>query len=382
MNDTINKQIYLSSPHMGGNEMKYITEAFNSNWIAPLGINVNEFEREVCNYVDIKKGLALSSGTAGIHLALKYLGVGAGDYVFCSSLTFAASCNPIIYQNAIPVFIDSEPDTWNMSPVALKKAFEWALKENKIPKAVVVVDLYGQSADWDELIPICQEYNVPIVEDAAEALGATYKGRHCGTFGDIGIFSFNGNKIITTSGGGMVVSNNEEAIEKMFFWSTQARERVRHYEHREIGFNYRMSNICAGIGRGQLEILTDRIMQKKYIYKTYEEGLGDLPIKMMPIKSNGESNYWLSVLSINEPSSVSTNDIIEELEKNNIESRPVWKPLHIQPVFKDYQFFSHSDQDSISQHLFNTGLCLPSGTTISKDDLQKVINIIKKVFDR
>jgi len=243
----LNRRIYLSPPHAGGREMDYIKEAFDTNWIAPLGPNVDEFEKELCRYVGIKHGLALSSGTAGIHLALRYLGVGQGDVVFCSSLTFAGSCSPVIYQQAIPVFIDSEPYSWNMSPDALEKAFQWAQKKNRIPKAVIIVDLYGQSADYDCLVPICERYGVPVIEDAAEALGASYNGRKCGHFGLISVFSFNGNKIITTSGGGMVVSEDSQAIEKMRFWSAQAREDVRHYEHKEIGYNYRLSNICAGI---------------------------------------------------------------------------------------------------------------------------------------
>jgi pyridoxal phosphate-dependent aminotransferase EpsN len=365
---------------MGRNEIKYIQEAFESNWIAPLGPNVNEFEKEICSYINIKHGLALSSGTAGIHLALRYLGVQAGDYVFCTSLTFAASCNPILYENAIPVFIDSEPNTWNMSPVALEKAFQWAEKEKKLPKAVLIVDLYGQSADWDALIPICRRYNVPIIEDAAEALGATYKDKHCGTFGDIGIFSFNGNKIITTSGGGMVVSNNEEAIKKMFFWSTQSREKVRHYEHKEVGFNYRMSNICAGIGRGQLEVLEERISKKKYIFDCYEEGLKDLPIKMMPISSEGKSNYWLSVMSLENLSRLDPEDIIIALERENIESRPVWKPMHLQPLYSECLFFSSLDVKSVAEDLFHRGICLPSETKMTDEDIWRVISIIKKVF--
>lgn len=360
--------------------MKYIQEAFETNWIAPLGPNVDAFEREICNFVDAKYGLALSSGTAGIHLALKYLGVGQGDYVFCSSLTFAGSCNPIMYQNAIPVFIDSEPESWNMSPDALEKAFECAKKENKMPKAVIIVDLYGQSADYDRLLPICEHYGVPVIEDAAEALGATYKGKKCGTFGYIGVFSFNGNKIITTSGGGMVVSDDEKAIEKMRFWATQAREPERHYEHKEIGYNYRMSNICAGIGRGQLESIDEKIKARKEIRRRYEEGLKGLPIKFMPVLEKGEPNYWLTVAIIDEQSQITPNDIIVALEKENIEARPVWKPMHMQPVFKDYMFFSHSTDICIAQKLFNRGICLPSGSSMQKDEQVNVIKIITNLF--
>ncbi len=384
------KRIYLSPPHMSGKEMKYIQEAFDTNWIAPVGPNINAFEKEVCNYVGLKHGLALSSGTAGIHLTLKYVGVKTGDYIFCSDLTFAGSCNPIMYEKAIPVFIDSEPETWNMSPDALEKAFEWAKEQNKMPKAVIIVDLYGQSADYEKLLPICKHYDVPIIEDAAEALGATYRGKKCGTFGHMGVFSFNGNKIITTSGGGMVVSNDEEAIKKMSFWSTQAREPYRHYEHKEIGYNYRMSNICAGIGRGQLEALDDRITVKKQIYHRCKEEFKSLPITMMPICVKGEPNYWLSVFTINESCNVSPEDIIVALENENIESRPVWKPMHMQPVFKDYPFFSHGESknsndfnscESISENIFNRGICLPSGTAMNKEDSERIIGVIKSCFN-
>lgn len=384
----MNNRIYLSPPHMSGNEIKYIQEAFDTNWIAPVGPNVKAFEEELSNYIDVKYGLALSSGTAGIHLALKYFNVKPGDYVFCSSLTFAGSCNPIMYEKAIPVFIDSEPETWNMSSEALERAFKWAKKENKMPKAVIIVDLYGQSADYEKLIPKCDHYNVPIIEDAAEALGATYKGKKCGIFGDIGVFSFNGNKIITTSGGGMAVSNDEKAIKKMLFWSTQAREPYRHYEHKEIGYNYRLSNICAGIGRGQLQVLDDRIATRKKIYETYKEGFKHLPITMMPIHENGEPNYWLSVFTINEGCNVLPEDIIVALEKENIESRPVWKPMHMQPVFKDDPFFSHvekctsDDYDSVSESLFKRGICLPSGTAMSEEELDKIIEVVQNVFSR
>ncbi|HWJ77141.1 MAG TPA: DegT/DnrJ/EryC1/StrS family aminotransferase [Niallia sp.] len=376
----MSKRIYLSSPHMGGSEMKYIQEAFNSNWIAPLGPNVNAFEQEICDYTNSQFALAISSGTAGIHLALKYLGVGAGDYVFCSSLTFSASCNPILYEHAIPIFIDSEPNSWNMSSVALEKAFKWAEKQNKLPKAVIVVDLYGQTADWDSLLPICKRYGVPVIEDAAEALGATYKGKYCGTFGDIGVFSFNGNKIITTSGGGMVVSENKQAIDKMLFWSTQAREQVLHYEHKELGYNYRMSNVCAGIGRGQLEFLKERIAKKGAIFNKYKEDLNGLPIKMMPIINEGKSNFWLSVLTINEDCSATPSDIIGDLNGKNIEARPVWKPMHLQPFYKEYKFFSHIENGSVSGDLFNRGVCLPSDTKMIDDEIEIVIDSLKTSF--
>lgn len=371
-------RIFLSPPHMSGSEMKYIQEAFDTNWIAPLGTNVDKFEEELCEYVGVDHGLALSSGTAGIHLALKYFGVGPGDYVFCSDLTFAGSCNPILYQYANPVFIDSEPETWNMSPIALEKAFEWAKKENKMPKAVIIVDLYGQSADYDLLLPICEQYGVPVIEDAAEALGATYKGKKCGSFGHIGIFSFNGNKIITTSGGGMVVSNDEDAIKKMRFWATQSRESAKHYEHKEVGYNYRMSNVCAGIGRGQLEGLDFFIQQRKSINNLYKESFVDIPVSFMPISSNGLPNFWLSVITIVDSTIITTNDVINTLEEFNIESRPVWKPMHSQPLFKECLFFTH--ENDFSGSLFETGICLPSGTAMNREQLESIIAIIKKIM--
>ena len=361
---------------MSGNELKYIHEAFETNWIAPLGPNVDLFERELCNYVGMKHGLALSSGTAGIHLALRYLGVGIGDYVFCSDLTFAGSCNPIMYQHAYPVFIDSEPETWNMSPIALEKAFHWAKKENKMPKAVIIVDLYGQSADYENLLPICEHYGVPVIEDAAEALGAEYRGKKCGNFGYIGVYSFNGNKIITTSGGGMVVSNDEEAIKKMRFWSAQARENANHYEHKEYGYNYRMSNICAGIGRGQLQVLDERINARKKIRNLYETKMKYFPVNFMPLSEKGRPNYWLTVITLNK-NGISTEFIINELEKENIESRPVWKPMHLQPVFKSYPFFSHFDSGNVSEDLYIRGICLPSGSLLTESDLERIIHTIK-----
>ncbi|MGE7614597.1 DegT/DnrJ/EryC1/StrS family aminotransferase [Paenibacillus sp. NPDC101420] len=359
--------------------MRYIQEAFDTNWIAPLGTNVDKFEEELCEYVGVDHGLALSSGTAGIHLALKYFGVGPGDYVFCSDLTFAGSCNPILYQYANPVFIDSEPETWNMSPIALEKAFEWAKKENIMPKAVIIVDLYGQSADYDSLLPICEHYGVPVIEDAAEALGATYKGKKCGSFGHIGIFSFNGNKIITTSGGGMVVSNDEEAIKKMRFWATQSREPVKHYEHKEVGYNYRMSNICAGVGRGQLEALDSFIQKRKSINDLYRELLSDVPVFFMPISTDGSPNYWLSVITITQNSKFNFSDIIDALEKENIESRPVWKPMHLQPIFEEYLFFTHDD--NTSEYFFQNGICLPSGSAMDQKQLEMITTTIRNTFE-
>ncbi len=378
-----NKRIYLASPHMGGLEEVFVKEAFDTNWIAPLGANVDGFEKELSEYVGSKTGAALASGTAAIHMALKAVGVKKGDKVFCSSLTFAASCNPIIYEGGIPVFIDSEPESHNMSPVALEKAFKDYEEKGEMPKAVIVVNLYGQSADMDKIMEICKKYNVLIIEDAAESLGATYKGKNSGTFGEYGIYSFNGNKIITTSGGGMLVSNNEEGIAKVRFWSTQARDKARHYEHTELGYNYRMSNIVAGIGRGQLRVLEDRIAKKKEIFETYKEAFKNIEdIEMMPVCEYGKPNYWLTTITLNENSKVKPLDIILALEKENIESRPIWKPMHIQPYYKEYDFYSHNDEEeiSVSEDIFNRGVCLPSDTKMTKEEQERVIKIIKALF--
>ncbi|MFN6429958.1 Putative pyridoxal phosphate-dependent aminotransferase EpsN [Eubacterium callanderi] len=374
------EKIYLSSPHMGGEEMKYIQEAFDTNWIAPLGKNVNQFEKEMAAYVGVKTGAALSAGTAALHLGLKALGVGEGDVVFCSSLTFSASANPIIYMGAKPVFIDSEPETWNMSPIALEKAYD----KYPHPKAVIIVDLYGQAADYEKLSALCKAHHTPILEDAAEALGATYQGQKCGTFGDLSVLSFNGNKIITTSGGGMLLSNDEALIQKARFWSTQSRENERHYEHKELGYNYRMSNIVAGIGRGQLKVLDERIAKKKQIFETYKEAFTSIDtIEMMPVSDKGKPNYWLSCMTLKESSSVKPLDIMLALEKENIESRPVWKPMHLQPYFRTYDFFSHWDQmseQSIAEDIFNRGVCLPSDTKMSEVDIHRIIRIVKGLF--
>ena len=374
-------RIYLSSPHMGGLEEQFIDEAFKTNWIAPLGENVNSFEKEVADYVGIKSAVALTSGTAAIHLALKAIGMQEGDRVFCSSLTFAASCNPVMYEKGEPVFIDSEPESWNMSPVALEKAFKEAKKNNKMPKAVIVVHLYGQSCDMDKIKEICDNYNTPIIEDAAESLGATYKGIQTGAIGEFGIYSFNGNKIITTSGGGMLISNNEEKIQKARFWATQARENERYYEHLELGYNYRMSNIVAGIGRGQLRVLEERIQKKKEIYEAYKEAFKNIEdIEMMPICDYGKPNYWLSCMTINKESNIKPIDIILELEKNNIEARHIWKPMHMQPYYDGFEFYSHLEKGSVAEEIFKNGLCLPSDTKNSNEDMEKIISIIANLF--
>lgn len=370
----MSEKIWLSSPHMSdeGYEMEYIQEAFASNWIAPLGANVDGFERELAAKVGAKHAVALSSGTAAIHMALKAVGVGKGDIVFCQDLTFAATVNPVIYQNATPVFIDSDLQTWNMDPAALEAAF----KKYPEVKAVIVVHLYGLSADLDPILALCKKYNVPLIEDAAESLGTTYKGKHTGTFGDYGIFSFNGNKIITTSGGGMLVSNNEERIQKVRFWATQARDRARHYQHSEIGYNYRMSNVLAGIGRGQLKVLDERIEKKRYIYEFYKRELSNLDgVEMMPINEWNEPNCWLSCITLS--GKVRPLDIIELLEKENIESRPIWKPMHMQPVFADYDFIG----EGVSEQIYANGVCLPSDTKMTDEDLHRVCAVIKGLWN-
>jgi dTDP-4-amino-4,6-dideoxygalactose transaminase len=366
-------RIFLSSPHMSeeGYEMEYVKEAFDTNWIAPLGENVNKFEEELAATVGSKSAAALSSGTAAIHLALKAAGVEAGDIVFCPTLTFSATANPIIYQNATPVFIDSNEETWNMCPKALEEAF----KKYPNVKAVIVVHLYGLSADMDKITELCTKHNVPLIEDAAESLGTYYKGKHTGTFGDYGIFSFNGNKIITTSGGGMLVSNNEEKISKARFWATQSRDQARHYQHSELGFNYRMSNVVAGIGRGQLKVLDQRVEKKREIFSFYKEHLSELEgIEFMPSNEWDEPNYWLSSVTLNGP--VRPIDVMEALEKENIESRPVWKPMHMQPFFEKYDFIGKG----VSEKLFENGVCLPSDTKMSSTNLERVVNTIKKLW--
>jgi len=370
------EKIYLSSPHMSeeGLELQYIREAFDTNWIAPLGTNVNEFERELAAKVGSPAAAALSSGTAAIHLALKAAGVEAGDLVFCPTLTFSATANPIIYQNAVPVFIDSDRETWNMSPAALEEAFRKYGRMGRKPKAVIVVHLYGLAADLDPIRHLCRRYGVPLIEDAAESLGTLYKGRHTGTFGDYGIFSFNGNKIITTSGGGMLVSPDEEKIAKVRFWATQSRDPARHYQHSELGFNYRMSNVVAGIGRGQLRVLDRRVKRKRKIFAFYKRELGALPgVSMMPVNSWNEPNFWLSCLTL-EGTKVRPLDLMLALEEENIESRPVWKPMHLQPFFADCDFVG----GSVAEELFRDGICLPSDTKMSEDDLNRIAAVIKK----
>ncbi|MBT2282006.1 aminotransferase class I/II-fold pyridoxal phosphate-dependent enzyme [Paenibacillus polymyxa] len=372
---TERNRIYLASPHMSGLEQRYINEAFTSNWVAPLGPNIDAFEQELADYVGSAGAVALSSGTAAIHLALVLLDVQAGDIVFCSSLTFVASANPILYQKATPVFIDSEPDSWNMSPLALERAMKAYAYKGQKPKAVIIVNLYGQSADYDSLKKICDEYEVPIIEDAAESLGATYKGQMSGTIGKFGVYSFNGNKIITTSGGGMLVSDDVESLNKARFYATQARDIAKHYQHSQIGYNYRLSNVLAGIGRGQLKVLNERIEQKREIFERYFRCLSDIDsFNFMPEASYGNSTRWLTTAIVHNHKK---NDIIESLinhlEKNNIESRPVWKPLHLQPIFEGTDYYFHDDNQDVSKLLFNYGICLPSDTNMTKNNQEFVI---------
>ncbi|GAJ57234.1 aminotransferase [Geobacillus thermoleovorans B23] len=369
---------------MSGNEQTYIQEAFETNWIAPLGPNVDAFEKELAAYVGAKGAAAVSSGTAAIHLALRLLGVGREDVVFCSSLTFVASANPILYQGAEPVFIDSEPETWNMSPQALERAMEEAKREGKLPKAVIVVNLYGQSAKMDEILAICDRYGVPVVEDAAESLGSTYKGKKSGTFGKFGIYSFNGNKIITTSGGGMLVSDDVDALQRARFLATQARDPAPHYQHSEMGYNYRMSNIVAGIGRAQLQVLDERVKARRAIFDRYVQALGDIEgVQFMPELEGTMSNRWLTTLTIDQQAlGVTPMDIINALAEENIEARPVWKPLHLQPVFNGVTYYPHREGWSVSDELFANGICLPSGSSMTIDEQNRVIDVIVKTIKR
>jgi len=365
---------------MHGDEQRFVAEAFDTNWVAPLGPNVNHFESEIALYTGCGYAAALSAGTAAIHLGLKLLGVGEGDVVFVSSLTFSASCNPIVYEKAVPVFIDAEPDTWNMSPQALERAFE----RYPHPKAVIVVHLYGTPAKLDEIMQICEQHHVPVLEDAAESLGATYDGKHTGTFGRIGIYSFNGNKIITTSGGGMLVSQEEELVKEARVLSTQARDPARHYQHSKIGYNYRMSNIVAGIGRGQLLHLDEHLRLKKAIYGKYQEAFADIDeIVMNPLNPKGDANNWLSCMTIREGSRVTPDRVMDALEAEDIESRPIWKPMNLQPVFAKYAFFNHNESgSSVGEEIFNRGLCLPSDIKNTEDDMDKIIGIVRGLFQK
>ncbi|WP_373540715.1 DegT/DnrJ/EryC1/StrS family aminotransferase [Chamaesiphon sp.] len=370
------KPILLSTPHMGDREHKFVTEAFETNWIAPVGPHVDAFEREFCQIVGASHATAVTSGTAALHLALKLVGVGVGDEVFCSSLTFSASANPIAYLGAKPVFIDSDRLSWNMNPELLQAALAQRAQVGKLPKAVILVHLYGQSADIDPILAACQQYDVPMIEDAAEALGATYKGRSPGTFGKIGIFSFNGNKIITTSGGGMLVSEDASITSKAKFLATQARDPAPHYQHSEIGYNYRLSNVLAGIGRGQLLVLSDRVAARRRNCEVYERVLGQLPgVEFMPEAPWGSATRWLTCLTIDPVAFGADREQIRlALAEEQIEARPVWKPLHMQPIFKDCDCFG----GEVSEDLFDRGLCLPSGSNLSDEDLECVTSAIVK----
>lgn len=375
----MSERIYLSPPHMSGEELEYVQQAFADNWIAPTGPHLTEFERAFCEYTGAPHALALASGTAGIHLALITTGIQAGDEVFVSTLTFAGSVNPIVYVGAVPTFIDSEPNSWNLDPALLDDALAARAKSGKLPKAVIVVHLYGQSADMTPILEICDRYGVMVIEDAAEALGSSYQGEHPGTLGQIGVFSFNGNKIITTSGGGMFVSDDKALVDHARKLSSQSREPVAHYEHTEIGYNYRMSNILAAIGCGQLSVIEERIARKREIYNYYCARLSDLPgLTFAPEMPYGHHTRWLTVVLI-DPEAFGANreQIRLKLEEHNIESRALWKPMHLQPVFQGYEVIG----GSVSEMLFDRGLCLPSGTALTNEQLDRVISIVRQIHE-
>lgn len=370
------ERVWLSSPHMGEMEKVYVAEAFSTNWVAPLGPNVNAFEKQLAEYVGVSGAVSLSSGTGALHLALKILGIKRDDVVLCQSFTFAASAFPITYCDAIPVFIDSEPDTWNMDPVLLEKAVKEHIAKGKKPAAIMVVHLYGMPAKMDEITAIAERYEIPLIEDAAEALGSTYNGKACGSFGQVGILSFNGNKIITTSGGGALTSNDEEIVSKARHLSAQAKEPAPYYLHKEIGFNYRLSNVLAGIGRGQMEVLPERIKKRREIFEFYKRALGNIDGISFPSEPpNSYSNRWLTTIVFDTKLGVAVNEQLRlELEKLNIETRALWKPLHQQPVFENCEVYNNGVADA----LFATGLCLPSGSNTSDVDLEKVVFEIKR----
>ena len=376
----MDKRIYLSPPHLSGLEKKFLNEALDSNWIAPLGPQVDSFEEEMADYLDVKAAVALNSGTAALHLALRNSNVKSGDIVLCPSLTFSSSANVILYEKAIPVFIDADPNTWNINYVSLERAIIACKERGKLPKVLITVDIYGQSADYDNILEICNKYNIVVIEDAAEALGSEYKGAKCGTFGKAGIFSFNGNKIVTTSGGGMLVSNDEKFVDHARFLSTQAREPEIHYEHKELGYNYRMSNLLAAVGRGQLAVLDEKVKSKQGIFSRYKSALGDIEgIEFMPIASYGISNCWLTTLLINDAvAGFDRDSVIAALENEDIESRPIWKPMHLQPLYKEFDYYE-SEEGDISKTLFNNGICLPSGTSLSIVDQERIIDIILSI---
>ncbi|HEY4628957.1 MAG TPA: DegT/DnrJ/EryC1/StrS family aminotransferase [Flavobacterium sp.] len=373
-------RIWLSTPHMGGSEQKYIQEAFDTNWIAPVGSNIMGFEQALETYLGSQYVAALNSGTAAIHLGLILLGVQAGDIVVCQSMTFSASANPILYQGATPIFIDSESETWNLCPIALEEAIVDSIAKGKKPKVIIAVHLYGNPYKIDEIRAVADKYSIPILEDSAEALGSSYKGQKCGTFGDIGIFSFNGSKIITTSGGGAIVTHSDKLKDKAIFLATQARDKAPHYQHSEIGYNYRMSNICAGIGRGQMEVLEDCIDLRRKMHAFYVglfKGIEGVTVFTVP-NTNYFSNYWLSTILVHplETNGISRETLRLALEAANIESRPLWKPMHLQPVFCKYPYYG----STVSETLFNNGLCLPSGSNLSEADLDRIKAVVIKLF--
>ena len=378
----MNDKIWLSSPHMGGNEQKYVNEAFDANWVAPLGPNVDGFEKDLESFLNVDvKVAALSAGTAALHLALIECGVVNGDEVICQSMTFSASANPIAYCGATPVFVDSEKDTWNMCPVALQEAVEDRIAKGKKPKAIIVVHLYGMPAKMDEITAIAAKYDIPVVEDAAEALGSTYKGKACGTFGRFGILSFNGNKIITTSGGGALVCHTQEDKDKAVFLSTQARDNAPHYQHSHIGYNYRMSNIVAGIGRGQMEVLADRIAARRKMHDFYVnlfKNIDGVDVFTEP-SADFYSNHWLSAIIVDANKTGKTReDLRLALLEDNIESRPLWKPMHLQPIFANAPYYG----TTVSEKLFDDGLCLPSGSNLTDEERQRIALKIKEVFSK
>ncbi|MEC0090743.1 DegT/DnrJ/EryC1/StrS family aminotransferase [Paenibacillus macquariensis] len=381
---SIQPRILLSPPHISGREHAYVTDAFESGWIAPIGPQVDAFEREMATYTGSKGALALSSGTAAIHLALRLAGVSQGDYVICSTLTFVASANPILYMGATPVFVDSEPETWNMCPLSFQRACRDLAEKGLLPKAAIVVNLYGQSADMEPIADIANRYGITLIEDAAESLGAFYHGKASGTWGRFGIYSFNGNKIITTSGGGMLVSDDIDALEQARFWSTQARDNAPHYQHSEMGYNYRLSNLLAAVGRGQLELLEERVERRRQISQTYSDRLESISgLHFMPEAPNCRSTRWLSALTIDEEIvGVSANQLLACLEHNNIEARPVWKPLHLQPLFANSSYYPYLGEYSVSDKLFTTGICLPSGSSLSKEDQVRVIETIETCIQK
>lgn len=377
----LSQRIWLSSPHLGEEETAFVEDAFRTNWIAPLGPHVDGFERELAAYAGVGHAAAVSSGTAAIHLALLLLGVRPGDSVFCSSLTFVGSCNPILYCGAQPVFVDSEPQTWNMSPAALERALEWARREGRLPRCVIIVNLYGQSADMEALLPLCERYGVPVLEDAAESLGAQYRGKASGSFGRIGIYSFNGNKIITTSGGGMLVADDAAVVERARKLATQAREPAAHYEHVEVGFNYRMSNVLAGIGRGQLRVLEQRVAQRRQVYDTYRRELADQEqLAWMPEPEGYRSTRWLTCFTLQGKDAGARRDLVlRSLERHSIEARPVWKPMHQQPLFRGAPYFAHTAGD-VSASLFESGICLPSGSNLTPEQQARVIEQLRRAL--